>query len=71
MASTAAKLVYIAIAFAIVGSLVLLIGSFLPIPPLFVLILGYLCFGVVIVTVIFALYYNQRESVKTQVHVSV
>lgn len=66
MASTAAKLVYIAVAFAIVGSLGLLIGSFLPFPPLFVLIFGYLCFGVVIVIVIFALYFNQRESVKSQ-----
>lgn len=71
MASTAAKLVYGAIAFAIVGSLVLLIGSYLPFSPLMVLIIGYLCFGFAIITVIFALYFNQRNSAKTQGHVGV
>ena len=71
MASNAAKLVYIAIIFAIVGSLILLVGPFLPFPSLIVLIIGYLCFGIVIITVIFALYFNQRDQVKSQSHVSV
>jgi hypothetical protein len=62
MSTHAKTLIIIAVLCAITGSLILLLGSSLPLQPQISLLLGGVCFLIVIITTILALYSHQGES---------
>ncbi len=60
MALKADRLVYLAVAFSIIGIILLVAGPYLPIPSIIPLAIGSICFIIVIVTAILALCTYQR-----------
>lgn len=62
MSKYAKTLIVAAVLFTIIGSLVLLLGPSLPLAPQISLVLGGVCFLIVIVSTILALNVHQRES---------
>jgi membrane protein implicated in regulation of membrane protease activity len=60
------SLLYIAIAFAIIGIILLMGGSYLPVPAIIPLSIAILCFVIVLVTAILALWTYQREYAKSR-----
>ncbi len=55
------NLVYLAVFFAIIGIIVFIGGSYLPIPAIIPFTIAVFCFIIVFVTVILALCINQRD----------
>jgi hypothetical protein len=56
-----ATLVYLAVAFAFIGIIVFIGGSYLPIPAIVSFSIGVICFIIVFVTIILALCTYQRD----------
>lgn len=61
MASKVMSYIYVAVVFAIIGSIILIAGPSLPLPSLIPLAIGMVCFFIVIVTLIAALCLHQRD----------
>ena len=60
MALKADQLVYLAIAFAIIGIILYLAGPYLPIPPIIPFVIASICFILVIISAILAMCTYQR-----------